>query len=107
MEAALALSEVKLAVRHLVEEKGIESLAVCFLHSYANPDHERAVRDIVRAEYPELYVSISSEEFPDIREFSRWTTTCINAYTQPLLDRYLRDLEQGLFAHSIGCSSMA
>ncbi|HAN61150.1 MAG TPA: methylhydantoinase, partial [Gammaproteobacteria bacterium] len=101
VETALALSEVKLAVRHLVEEKEIESLAVCFLHSYANPDHERAVRDIVRADYPELFVSISCEVFPDIREFSRWTTTCINAYTQPLLDRYLRDLEQGLFARQV------
>ena len=101
VETALAQSEVKLAVRHLVEEKGIESLAVCFLHSYANSEHEREVRDIVRADYPELYVSISSEVFPDIREFSRWTTTCINAYTQPLLDRYLHDLEQGLFARQI------
>lgn len=101
VETALAQSEVKLAVRHLVETKGIESLAVCFLHSYANPEHEREVRDIVCADYPELFVSISSEVFPDIREFSRWTTTCINAYTQPLLDRYLHDLEQGLFARQI------
>ena len=61
VETALAQSEVKLAVRHLVDEKEIESLAVCFLHSYANPDHERAVRDIVRADYPELFVSISCE----------------------------------------------
>ena len=101
VETALAQSEVKLAVRHLVETKGIESLAVCFLHSYANPEHEREVRDIVRADYPELFVSISSEVFPDIREFSRWTTTCINAYTQPLLDRYLHDLEQGLLARQV------
>ena len=101
VETVLTQSEVRLAVRHLVEQKGIESLAVCFLHSYANPEHEREVRDIVRADYPELFVSISSEVFPDIREFSRWTTTCINAYTQPLLDRYLHDLEQGLFARQI------
>ena len=101
VETVLTQSEVRLAVRHLVEQKGIESLAVCFLHSYANPEHEREVRDIVRADYPELFVSISSEVFPDIREFSRWTTTCINAYTQPLLDRYLPDLEQGLFARQI------
>ena len=101
VETVLTQSEVRLAVRHLVEQKGIESLAVCFLHSYANPEHERKVRDIVRADYPELFVSISSEVFPDIREFSRWTTTCINAYTQPLLDRYLHDLEQGLFARQI------
>ena len=101
VETVLTQSEVRLAVRHLVEQKGIESLAVCFLHSYANPEHEREVRDIVRADYPELFVSISSEVFPDIREFSRWTTTCINAYTQPLLDRYLHDLEQGLFAREI------
>ena len=101
VETVLTQSEVRLAVRHLVEQKGIESLAVCFLHSYANPEHEREVRDIVRADYPELFVSISSEVFPDIREFSRWTTTCINAYTQPLLDCYLHDLEQGLFARQI------
>ena len=101
VETVLTQSEVRLAVRHLVEQKGIESLAVCFLHSYANSEHERQVRDIARADYPEHFVSISSEVFPDIREFSRWTTTCINAYTQPLLDRYLHDLEQGLYARQI------
>jgi N-methylhydantoinase A len=93
---ALELSTIQEAVRFLVEEHDIESIAVCFMHAYANPDHERRTKQTIAAVHPDLFVSLSSDVFPDIREFSRWTTTCINAYTQPVIDRYLDQLEKGL-----------
>jgi len=84
------------AARELVEEERIEALALCFLHSYAEPAHEAQVAAAVRQAFPGLYVSSSSEVFPFMREYERWTTTAVNAYTQPLVDRYVAHLEQGL-----------
>lgn len=80
----------------LVEEQGIQAVAVCFLNSYANPAHERLVAGWIRERFPELYVSLSSTVFPYPREYERWTTTCMNAYVQPIVDRYLARLEAGL-----------
>jgi len=93
--APLDLKEVRRAVRHLVDE-GIEAIAVCFLHSYANPSHEQAVRDLVAREFPNVFVSISSEVVAELREYPRAVTTCANAYVQPLTDRYLLNLESEL-----------
>jgi N-methylhydantoinase A len=89
-------TEVDAATIKLVEEHGIEALAICFLHSYANSDHEERAREIVAARYPELRVTTSSEVLPFMREYERWSTTTVNAYVRPLTDRYLRDLETGL-----------
>lgn len=71
----------------------VESIAVGFLHSYSNPGHEVRVAEILRAAWPEVSVSLSSEVCPEIREYERFSTTCANAYIQPLLTRYLTDLE--------------
>ena len=87
---------VDAATIRLVEEHGIEALAICFLHSYANSDHEERARDVVTARFPELRVTTSSEVLPFMREYERWSTTTVNAYVRPLTDRYLRDLETGL-----------
>ncbi|MFP6706850.1 MAG: hydantoinase/oxoprolinase family protein [Alphaproteobacteria bacterium] len=84
------------AVTRLVEEHGIEALAVCFLHSYADPGHEERAREIANMLYPDLRVTTSNEVLPFMREYERWTTTTINAYVQPLTDRYLDHLESGL-----------
>jgi N-methylhydantoinase A len=92
----LNLDEVTSAVGALVREHGIEALAICFLHSYANPAHEAAARDAVKTAFPKLYVSTSADVFPFIREYERWNTTTINAFTQPMVDRYLANLEGGL-----------
>jgi N-methylhydantoinase A len=92
----LDLDEVQRAARTLIEEHGVEAIAVCLLHSYADPRHEFAVRDLLRREFPSVYVSASAEVFPFMREYERWTTTTINAYTQPMVDRYLERLEAGL-----------
>lgn len=89
------LCEVRAAVRGL-EAEGVEAIAVCFLHAYRNPAHERAVADLLRAEFPHLAVSISSEVVPEIREYERTSTTVANAYVQPLMDRYLARLESEL-----------
>lgn len=90
------LEAAERAVRELVDTHRIESLAVCFLHAYLNPAHEAAVRDHLAGRFPSLYVSTSSEICPFIREFERFTTTTVNAFVQPTVDRYLARLERGL-----------
>ena len=92
----LALDEVREAIADLVHEHGIEALAVCFLHSYANREHEERVRKLIEDEFPDLYVSTSAEVFSNMREFERWTTTTINAYVQPMFGRYVSALEDHL-----------
>jgi N-methylhydantoinase A len=87
---------LRAAAADLVETHGIEALAICYLHSYADPVHEVRTREVVRAMYPDLYVSGSADVFPYMREFDRWTTACANAYAQPLVDRYLGNIERSL-----------
>ena len=91
----LDLDAVRREVRELVDD-GVEALAVCFLHAYKNPIHERAVRDLVRAELPDLPVSVSSDVHPQINEYERSSTTAANAYVQPLMSAYVRRLERVL-----------
>ena len=74
-------------------ERGIEAVAISFLHSFANPTNERAARRAVHRAAPGLRVSISSEVSPEIREFERTSTTIANVYVQPLAEQYLQDLE--------------
>ena len=92
----LDIDAVERAVAELVEREGIGALAICFLHSYVNAAHEEAAREAVARRFPELYVSTSADVFPYAREYERWNTTAINAFVQPLTDRYLGNLEQGL-----------
>ena len=92
----LDLDDAKAAIQRLIDEHDIEALAVCLLHSYINPDHETAIKDMAATQFPSLYVTTSSEVFPQMREYERWTTTMLNAYTQPMFDRYLARLEAGL-----------
>ena len=75
---------------------GVEAIAVCFLHAYKNPVHERAAREAIRGDFPSLAVSLSSEVVPELREYERGTTTTANAYVQPLMDRYLARLAEAL-----------
>jgi N-methylhydantoinase A len=96
VEQRLDRGSVRKAVTALVRKEGIEAIAVCLLHSYANPAHEQAIGALLAKEFPGLHVSCSADVFPNMREFERWTTTAINAFTQPMFDRYLRRLEDGL-----------
>ena len=77
-------------------EKGVEAVAVCFLHSFTNPADERRVRELIQEVAPQLRVSISSDVVPEIREFERASTTIANVYVQDLVERYLRKLEERL-----------
>ncbi|WP_108662234.1 hydantoinase/oxoprolinase family protein [Acuticoccus kandeliae] len=75
---------------------GAQSIAIAFLHAYANPAPERRARDLIAARFPDIYVSISSEIAPQIREYERTSTTAANAYIRPLTDRYLGRMEAAL-----------
>ena len=98
---ALDPDAVRREVRELVAD-GVEALAVCFLHAYKNPIHERAVRDLVRSEFPDLPVSISSDVHPQINEYERSSTTAANAYVQPLMSAYVRRLDRVLRERGFG-----
>ena len=100
-DAPLDEDDVVAAGRALAAQ-GVESVAVVFLHAYANPAHERRARDLLEQHFPGLYVSISSEVAPQIREFERTSTTAANAYVRPLADRYLASLESQLKSLGIG-----
>jgi N-methylhydantoinase A len=85
-----------------VVESGAEAVAVCLLHAYLNPAHERVVADAVKGRRPDLPVSCSADVVPEYREFERFSTTVLNAYLQPLMDRYLSGLETRLLATGYG-----
>ncbi len=90
---AIDLSRID-AVAADLRQRGGEAAAVCLLHSYVNPAHEQALAARLRA--AGWLVSVSSEVLPEYREFERWSTTAVNAYVAPLIDRYLSRLEAGL-----------
>jgi len=96
-EVLLRLDEAALRVtlRELKKEN-IEALAVCLLFSFLHPAHEARVRAIAAEELPGCNVSLSSEVLPQIREYYRLSTTVINAYLQPILARYIANLDRRL-----------
>ena len=75
-----------------------DSVAVCFLHSYANAEHEETARECLEKHLPGVFISNSSDVVPEYREFERLTTTVLNASIGPILDRYIADLEAALLA---------
>jgi N-methylhydantoinase A len=88
----LAAEDVRDAVAKLVTE-GVEAVAVCFLFAYANPAHEKAAAEIIRAMAPDLYISLSHEVNPEWREYERTASTVANAYIGPRVSRYLSRLD--------------
>jgi len=89
------------AVIALLEECCVESVAVCFLHSYRNPQHERLVGDILKRDLPRIHVSLSHEVLPEMLEFERTSTTVVNAYVAPLIASYLSTLRDRLRQHDV------
>ncbi|MED5301092.1 MAG: hydantoinase/oxoprolinase family protein [Pseudomonadota bacterium] len=79
-----------------LKKEDIEAIAVCFLHSFVNPTHEEMVETIIKKEFPECFVSISSQILPQKREYERTSTTVINSYVGPPVSRYLFALIQKL-----------
>ncbi len=78
-----------LAVTRQLRDAGVESVAIAFLHSYANVAHERLAAELVQRELPHVTVTVSGEVCPEIKEYERTSTAAANAYVQPLMDRYL------------------
>ncbi len=81
----------------------IEAVAVGFLHSFTNPDHERRVGEAIARRLPEVAVTLSCEVSPEMREYERFSTACANAYLQPLVGRYLAKLEHQLVRAGFHC----
>ena len=84
------------ALLPLLEAERVESVAIGFLHSFANPAHEIAARDILARQRPDLPITLSSEVSPEMREYERFSTACANAYVQPRIASYLGRLERAL-----------
>ncbi len=95
----LVLDGLAARVQRAIDTDGVRGIAVCLLHSYANPTHELALVQWLESTFPDLRVSASSVIFPFAREYSRWTTACLNAYVQPVVDAYVRSPR----ARSRGC----
>jgi len=85
------------------DDEAYQSIAVGFIHAYANGSHERRFRDLLHDRMPDVAVSISSEVSPQMREFERFNTVCANAYVQPLMTSYLRSLEDRLIQAGARC----
>jgi N-methylhydantoinase A len=81
----------------------VESVAIGFLHAYANPEHEQRTAALIAEELPEVSISLSSAVCPEIREYERLSTTCANAYVKPLMAHYLESLEAKLAAAGFAC----
>ena len=103
VKTPLDLAALDEAVDHLVRE-GVESIAVVFLHSYANPDHELIAVERIEARFPELAVSASATVAPEIREYERASTTAANAYIKPLARRYLNTLAEKIGSTGISAN---
>jgi len=91
----LAIESVEAAVESLLSE-GVEAIAISFLFSFVNPEHERAAASFIRRCYPQLVVSVSSEVDPAFREYERTVVTAFDAYVKADLDRYLASMESDL-----------
>src|SRR5947209_15527481 len=92
---ALAPETLPALIRQIGDAKP-DACAVCLLFSFLNPAHEAMIRAALAAAFPDLYLSISSEIQPEFREYERLSTAVLNAYLQPVLDRYLGDYESGV-----------
>src|SRR5271165_2759367 len=92
---------VRLAER-LASER-VESVAVGFLHSFTNPAHERRAGEILAERLPSVAITLSSDVSPEMREYERFSTACANAYVQPMIGRYLADLETMLRREGFVC----
>ena len=84
-----------------LRHEGIKSVAVCLLHAYKYPAHEQRIAALLREENPDIFVSLSSEVCPEVREFDRASTTVVNAYTRPQMSGHVAHLEREFAARGI------
>jgi len=100
----MALDEKSVdALAETLKQKKIESVAIGFLRSYANPAHEKRTAEILAIRLQDVRFSLSSEVCPEVREYERFSTTCANAYVQPLMARYLESLKTRLQQAGFNC----
>lgn len=95
VETPLDEEETRQIVRFF-KKKGVQSIAVCTLFSFLNPSHERRIRAIIEEEYPEAYVTCSSDLTPEFREYSRMSTTVLNGYLGPVMKTYVRNFQNSM-----------
>ncbi len=97
----LSEAEVRAAAQEL-QQAGVDSIAICFLFSYLNPEHEQRAKEIVQQTCPAVFVTASHEVSPQFREFERFTTTSMNAFIGPLVRDYVAELSVGLAEAGFG-----
>src|ERR1700719_1420572 len=95
-------ASVSAAINTLAAQQ-VEAVAVGLLHSFTNPEHERRVGAAIARRLPDVAVTLSSDVSPEMREYERFSTACANAYIQPLLGRYLKNLERDLRQGGFAC----
>jgi len=96
-QVRLPLDEAAVAAQvAFLRDNGIESVAICFMHSYVNPAHEQRTAAILKNALPGLSITLSSEVCPEIREYERTSTAVANAFVQPLIDGYLARMDEAL-----------
>src|SRR3954449_1238985 len=95
VDTPLKKSSVAAACKALKAE-GVEAVAVCFLHAYANPEHERIAGEMIKKAMPGVYLSLSHEILREYREFERMSTTVVNAYIGPKVGGYVKSLKSSL-----------
>jgi len=103
-EVLMSLDETSVtALIPTLENSNVQSVAVGLLHAYANPAHEQTVAKFLAKALPEISISLSSEVCPEIREYERQSTTCANAYVQPMVSNYLADVQTMLSDRGFTC----
>ena len=86
-----------------LQDAGIDAVAICLMHAYANPAHERRLRSLLADHLPDLVISLSHDVSPEAREFDRLCTTIANAYIQPLMSEYLGDVQRRFAFEGLKC----
>lgn len=97
----LELDDLRTAISKLPDTPNL-AVAICFLHSYVNPAHERAAKELLSGARPDAFICTSSEVLPQFREYERFNTTALNAYIGPLMRRYLSGLSRALADKGFG-----
>jgi N-methylhydantoinase A len=100
----LDIKNLQTKAKFLVEKEKCEVFVVCYLHSYANPDHENQTKDYLQKMYPDIPVTISSEILPRKREYKRLVVSGFDGYVKPIVTNYLHNLESSLENDGANCS---
>ncbi|AOT69839.1 hydantoinase/oxoprolinase family protein [Geosporobacter ferrireducens] len=95
IDTALDEDGVREAARYLKEHE-VKAIAVCTLFSFINPVHELRIKEIIKEEYPDVYITTSSELVPEFREYSRMSTTVLNVYLGPVMEKYVNRFEKSI-----------